>query len=712
MKRYLFVIFVSFCILVTGVIWFAENQHSQVVESRKRVATERLGKLRAALEGQINSSLVTARALQAEIKLSPDISPERYRLLMQELIDGDVPVRHVALAPNLIIEFVYPLAPNKAALGFDYRTSPAQFESVQEAIQKKQIVIDGPVNLIQGGWALIARAPVFINDNKLWGMIAVVIDIGDLIASSGLDSVDDYLFALKKENGNGDHLFDFGDASLWQQDYVAIEVAVSTGKWILALAPKNAVWAHRGSIYWIIIVAGLLLSFLMTAFMYNLVTAQSRLRSALVTIDHQAHFDSITDLPNRRAFVDYLDQLTQKGREQHFAILFIDLDHFKEVNDNLGHDAGDELLVSVSDRLRNQLRGSDFIARIGGDEFVVVINRFTSHQIINDLASQINRQLSEPFNLRQNQIQTTCSIGIALYPDDGIKASELLKNADLAMYAAKTAGRRTHYFFNDELREQTERQNAIHKRMREGLKRHEFYLVYQPIIDFSTGKISKCEALLRWQDEDGNMISPAEFIPVAERTGLIHELGQFVLEQACVDWAVVHKSGYPIEVSINRSERELNDMESAKRWLSCISQHGIPNTSITFEITESLLMSNKQRQLQILHYLRSQGVQLAIDDFGTGYSSINYLQRYPVDYIKIDRSFLSQAPQNKVQVALLDALLQVARALDINVIAEGVETRQQWELLQRQRCDFAQGYFISEPLPLNELLKFLKDWQF
>lgn len=711
MKRYLFVIFVSFCILVTGVIWFAENQHSQVVESRKRVATERLGKLRAALEGQINSSLATARALQAEIKLSPDISAERYRLLMQELITGDLPIRHVALAPGLVIEFVYPLTPNQEALGFDYRTSPAQLKGVQEAIQRKNIVIDGPVELVQGGWALIARAPVFIEDT-LWGVIAVVIDIEDLLISSGLDSVNDYLFALKKQNGNGASLFDFGDTSLWNKDYVAIEISVSTGTWILALAPENNGWATRGSIYWVIIIAGWTLSFLMTAFMYNLVATQSRLRMALTTIDRQANFDSITDLPNRRAFVDYLNQLTEKGRDQHFAILFIDLDHFKEVNDSLGHDAGDELLVSVAERLRSQLRGSDFIARIGGDEFVVVINRFKSHEIINDLATQINRHLSEPFTLRQNQIQTTCSIGIALYPDDGIKAAELLKNADLAMYAAKTAGRRTHYFFNDELREQTERQNAIHNRMRNGLKRHEFSLVYQPIVDFSTGKITKCEALLRWKDDKGNKISPAEFIPIAERTGFIHELGQFVLEQVCVDWINVRQSGYPIEISINRSERELNDMASAKQWLACIEQHGIPNGSITFEITESLLMSNKQRQLQILHFLRSQGIQLAIDDFGTGYSSINYLQRYPVDYIKIDRSFLNQAPDNRVQVALLDALLRVARALDIDVIAEGVETKRQWELLQQQQCDFAQGYFISEPLPLRELLEFLRKWQF
>lgn len=711
MKRYLSVIFISFCILVTGVIWFAENQHSQVVESQKRLATERLGKLRAALEGQVNASLATARALQAEIKLSPNISAERYRLLMQELIDENLPVRHVALAPNLVIEFVYPLEPNQKALGFDYRTSPAQFKSVQQAITQKSIVIDGPVKLVQGGWALIARAPVFIESN-LWGVIAVVIDIEELLISSGFGSVDGYLFALLKTDSNGSTLFDFGNPQVWSKDYVSIGIEMSTGEWILALAPESDGWSERGKIYWVIVVAGLVLSFLMTAFMYNLVLTQSRLRSALITIDRQAHFDSTTDLPNRRAFIDYLNQLTQKGREQHFAILFIDLDHFKEVNDSLGHDAGDDLLVAVAERLRNQLRGSDFIARIGGDEFVVVINRFTSHQVINDLAAQINRQLSEPFSLRQNQIQTTCSIGIALYPDDGLRGPELLKNADLAMYAAKTAGRRTHYFFNDELRQKTERQNAIHHRMRDGLKRHEFSLVYQPIVDFSTGKISKCEALLRWKDNDGNLVSPAEFIPVAERTGLIHELGQFVLEQVCVDWQVLSKSGHSIEVSINRSERELNDMEAAKQWLSCISQHSIPTEYITFEITESLLMSNKQRQLQILHYLRSQGVQLAIDDFGTGYSSINYLQRYPVDYLKIDRSFLNEAPDNRIQVALLDALLRVARALDIDVIAEGVETKQQWKLLQQQRCDFAQGYFISEPLPLKDLLKFLQQWQF
>jgi len=309
-------------------------------------------------------------------------------------------------------------------------------------------------------------------------------------------------------------------------------------------------------------------------------------------------------------------------------------------------------------------------------------------------------------------VQTSCSIGVALYPDDGLTTEQLLKNADLAMYAAKEAGRRTHYFFNEELRRRSEHQSSIHNRMRAGLKNREFRLVYQPIVNFGNGKVEKCEALLRWTDDNGNVISPAEFIPVAESTGLIHELGQFVLEQACADWNLLQSNDIHIGLSINRSERELNDLNAAKQWLECISQHQLPADKVTFEITESLLMSNKQRQIHILHYLRSNGVKIAIDDFGTGYSSINYLQRYPVDYLKIDRSFLNHAPGDRIQVALTEALLRVARALDIDVIAEGVENKEQWEFLQHQKCDFAQGYYISPGLGIEELTRFLKQWQF
>lgn len=711
MKRYLFVIFLSFCTVVTGVVWLAENQHSQVIESRKRAATERLGKIRAALEGQVTASLSIVRALQTEISLSPDTSSEHYQLLMQGLLVGDLPIRHIALAPDLVIRQVYPLTEKDAIVGFDYRTSPEQYKAVQESIKRQSIFIDGPVQLIQGGWALIVRAPVY-TQKQLWGIVAVVIDIDTLLQRSAAGMGDEYRFALKKKNELDKDVVNFGSDAVWNHEHIAIDIQVSTGRWMLALSPKDDHWASRGQTYWLILIAGLLLSVLISNFMYSLVKSRHKLRSALTVIDRQAHFDPVTNLPNRRAFIEHLNELTNAPDCRPFAILFIDLDHFKEVNDNLGHNAGDALLQSVAQRLKYTLRSSDFVARIGGDEFVVVINPYSSTDAINDLALQINQHLNDSFTIENNQVQTSCSIGIALYPDDGSETSDLLKSADLAMYAAKHVGRRTHYFFKQELRQQTERQSALHTRMREGLKRQEFSLVYQPIVDLSTGKITKCEALLRWTDADGTTVSPAEFIPIAERTGFIHELGQFVLEQVCFDWAAMARCGFPMSISINRSERELNDINAAYRWLECIKQHGIPAEKITFEITESLLMSDKQRQLDILHYLRSQGIKLAIDDFGTGYSSINYLQRYPVDFIKIDRSFLNEAPDNRVQVALLTALLGVARALDINVIAEGVETKPQWQLLQAQHCDFAQGYFVSKPLPLNAFLKLLNTWQF
>ncbi len=713
MKRFwLFIIF-SFAVACTGVIWFAENQHAQTVEARKRTATERLGKLRAALEGQLNSSLVTVRALRAEIKLSPNISNARFNALMTELITQDVSIRHVALAPDLVIQFVHPLKGNEQALGFNYRESQAQLEGVQKAITNGDVVIDGPVELVQGGLALIARAPVVL-ENDLWGVIAVVIQIDELMANSGLSSEQGvYATALAKLNTVGDREFQFGDPSVWKKDHVSSDVSLSAGQWLLATAPVDGNWVPKGFVYWSIVVFGLILAALMNAFMYYLFYTQMRLRKALTIIDEQASFDSLTQLHNRRSFIRHLNRLTGKAAKyNHFAILFIDLDHFKEVNDSLGHDSGDELLKVAGSRLRKELRAEDFIARLGGDEFVVVINRLKSKDVIDQLALKLNNALNKPFALSHSQVQTSCSIGVALYPDDGLTTEQLLKNADLAMYAAKEAGRRTHYFFNEELRRRSEHQSSIHNRMRAGLKNREFRLVYQPIVNFGNGKVEKCEALLRWTDDNGNVISPAEFIPVAESTGLIHELGQFVLEQACADWNLLQSNDIHIGLSINRSERELNDLNAAKQWLECISQHQLPADKVTFEITESLLMSNKQRQIHILHYLRSNGVKIAIDDFGTGYSSINYLQRYPVDYLKIDRSFLNHAPGDRIQVALTEALLRVARALDIDVIAEGVENKEQWEFLQHQKCDFAQGYYISPGLGIEELTRFLKQWQF
>ncbi|MTJ02756.1 bifunctional diguanylate cyclase/phosphodiesterase [Idiomarina piscisalsi] len=713
MKRFWLFIILSFALSSAGVIWFAENQHAQTVEARKRTATERLGKLRAALEGQVNSSLVTVRALRAEIKLSPNISSNRFAALMQELMTTDLPIRHVALAPNLIIQYVHPLKGNKDALGFNYRDSEAQFAGVQKAIENGDVVIDGPVQLVQGGLALIARAPVVI-DNNLWGVIAVVIQIDELMENSGVNASNGiYTSALAKVSESGKRDFEFGDPSVWNKNHVTSNVALTSGRWLLATAPISGSWVSRGPLYWSIVSIGLLLALIMNAFMYYLLHTQVRLRAALKTIDEQANFDSLTQLHNRRSFIKHLNRLTSKDSKYNsFAVLFIDLDHFKEVNDSLGHDFGDELLKVAGSRLKQQLRTEDFIARLGGDEFVVVINRLKSKEVINQLALKLNSALTKPFLLKHSQTQTSCSIGIALYPDDGLNTEQLLKNADLAMYAAKAAGRRTHYFFNDELRQRTEHQNSIHNRMRLGLKNNEFRLVYQPIVNLTNGKIEKCEALLRWTDDNGDTVSPAEFIPVAESTGLIHELGQFVLEQACADWSLLHKGNMRIGLSINRSERELNDLNAAKQWLKCIRQHQLPTEKVTFEITESLLMSNKQRQIQILHYLRSHGVKIAIDDFGTGYSSINYLQRYPVDYLKIDRSFLNNAPENRIQVALTEALLRVARALDIDVIAEGVENKAQWEFLQRQQCDFAQGFYISHGLSLDELITFLKKWQF
>ncbi|PTC01381.1 hypothetical protein C9975_02540 [Thalassospira xiamenensis] len=350
------------------------------------------------------------------------------------------------------------------------------------------------------------------------------------------------------------------------------------------------------------------------------------------------------------------------------------------------------------------MRGEDLIARLGGDEFVVVLRDLDDEIQAEQHAQRIVEQVQPTLRLQQNEVSISASIGIAMFPVDGMHSSELLKHADLAMYAAKSAGRQTVYFFNSSLRFAAEQHINLHHDMLMGIERGEFEVHYQPVVDANTQQIYKCEALLRWNHPKNGMISPAEFIPVAEKTGAIRSLGEFVQAQVCADWKKLRAQGFSLSVSINRSPREFNQSNIAQQWLDALQECGMPPDALIVEITESMLMRSQERQLYNLEQLRQAGVKVAIDDFGTGYSSLNYLRRYPVDFIKIDRSFLLDVPANKQQNALLDALIRIAATLDLEVIAEGVETQAQADLLKEMGCQYLQGFLFSRPIPFAELL--------
>ncbi|KAG1647690.1 putative signaling protein [Nymphon striatum] len=392
----------------------------------------------------------------------------------------------------------------------------------------------------------------------------------------------------------------------------------------------------------------------------------------------QANFDGLTGLPNRRMFHDRFEQDIKKTHRAGLplALLFIDLDKFKEVNDGLGHPVGDILLKQTAERLISCVRELDTVARLGGDEFTITLGEIKDTKCIERIANNILEKLAEPY---EETTYISASIGITLYPDDSTDIDMLLKNADQAMYAAKREGRNRFSYFKKAMQENVENQMRLTKGLRLALKKQQFHLVYQPIVDLKTNKIQKAEALIRWQHPKKGLISPADFIPVAEDSGLINDIGNWVFIEA---------------------------LEQALKWRQSIHpdfQHDLPGKCIAVEITEGLLLDTRDAVHHHLLAFRDAGIQVALDDFGTGYSSLSYLKKFAIDYIKIDQSFIQNLEQDSDDMALCEAIIVMAHKLKLKVIAEGIETQEQLDLLMSAGCDFGQGYFLSKPLKPNDL---------
>jgi diguanylate cyclase (GGDEF)-like protein len=428
-------------------------------------------------------------------------------------------------------------------------------------------------------------------------------------------------------------------------------------------------------------------------------------RRAEAKIAHLARHDMLTNLPNRVLFREQLE--AEFGRIQSsrgFAVHCLDLDHFKDVNDTLGHPVGDDLLKLVAARLIEVVPKSDFIARIGGDEFAVVQTDVTKPEQCSLLASRIVERISEPYDIDGRHIVIGTSIGIAIAPGDGTNPDILLKNADMALYLAKGEGRGTHRFFEREMDKRIQARRSLELDLRKAITNGEFELYYQPIIDLQTGKVSCFEALLRWNHPERGMISPLDFIPLAEETGLILPLGEWVLRTACLQAVKWPK---PISVAVNLSATQFKGRNIVQITVNALATSGLAAGRLDLEITESVLLQDESNTLAILHQLREIGVQISMDDFGTGYSSLAYLRNFPFDRIKIDRSFVRDMLVRKDCRAIVRAVVGLARSLGITTIIEGVETKEQLESAQADGCDLGQGYLFSKPMPEREIAAFL-----
>lgn len=425
----------------------------------------------------------------------------------------------------------------------------------------------------------------------------------------------------------------------------------------------------------------------------------------------QANFDSLTGLPNRHLLHERLERALKAahGNGTPLAVFFIDLDNFKQVNDTLGHAKGDDLLVEAARRIAEQVRDTDTIARLGGDEFTVILPDCGGYEDLERVARKLLRALDEPFRLAgSDETHVSGSIGIALYPMDAGDSQTLLKHADQAMYAAKRGGRNRVVYFTRSMQEEADNRQSLTGDLRHALERRQLQVYYQPIIALGSGEIAKAEALLRWHHLLRGVVAPGAFIPLAEESGLIHEIGDWVFREAIAAVkAWQERFGRRIQVGVNKSPVQF-DRVIAPSWHDLLTEQGLPGECINVEITEgSLLKESHHIQDRLLEF-RDAGIEVSIDDFGTGVSALSYLHRFDIDYLKVDRSFVSELGRDSTSTALTEAIIAMAHKLGIKAVAEGVESERQHELLVRFGCDYAQGFLYSHPLPADEFARLLE----
>jgi diguanylate cyclase (GGDEF)-like protein len=426
---------------------------------------------------------------------------------------------------------------------------------------------------------------------------------------------------------------------------------------------------------------------------------------------HSAHHDFLTGLLNRRLLSDRVRQAISSAsrNRKKVAVLFLDLDGFKHINDSLGHPIGDRLLQSVAKRLTASVRGSDTVTRQGGDEFVLLLSEMDHSESAVIAMKRLLQAVAEPHFIAPHELQITACIGVSIYPDDGLDAETLIKNADMAMFQAKESGRQSFQFFKPAMNIRAVERQSIEGSLRRALERNEFTLHYQPQVNIRTGEISGAEALIRWTHPTRGSVSPAQFIPVAEDCGMIRPIGNWVLREACKQARTWLNSGLSLgTMAVNISALEFRNESFLEGVFAILKDTGLDPASLELELTESVLMKRAESSASILQALRAKGVRVAVDDFGTGYSSLSYLQKFSIDALKIDQSFVRRIISAPHETTIVTAIIGMARSLKLRVVAEGVETVKELEFLRAHQCDEAQGYYFSRPVAPEQFAQLLE----
>ena len=443
------------------------------------------------------------------------------------------------------------------------------------------------------------------------------------------------------------------------------------------------------------------------------------LKQANKHIEQLANYDLLSGLPNRNLFIDRLERLIIKAKESDelIAVLFVDIDDFKKINDTFGHQVGDKLLTDTANKLEECITASDTLARLSGDQFGILINGMSDITRLNKVIEEIMKEFKEPFTVypdpfcdQGKEVFVSVSIGVSLYPQDSTEVEQLIKNAEVAMHKVKQTGKDNYRFFSQEMNKSFLQELELEAKLRRAIEKKEFIVYYQPQINIQDNTVDGIEALIRWDNDELGLVSPGRFIPLAERTGLILEIGDWVLQRACCETKFMQEeTGRELEIAVNLSPRQFKDENLIAKVDKALEQSDLAPHYLTLEITESIIMENIEQSIETLMELKERGINISVDDFGTGYSSLNYLSAFPLDELKIDRSFIMDIPADEEKISISKAVINLAHALNLTVTAEGVEEYDQIKFLKDNECERLQGYYYSKPVPRNDMLHFLED---